>query len=236
MTRSVTRFPAGSSVADLLEQLGRIPPHRIRLDPLPGRATEKDVIRIQDRENRLYELVDGVLVEKVMGLLESALAAELIGMLRSIVEQRDEGFVTGADGTYRLMAGLVRIPDLAFTLWTRIGRKEFPREPIPDLVPDLAVEVLSENNTEQEMLRKLKEYFLAGVRLVWLVDPAKRIVRVYVAPDRETLLTEEETLTGGDVLPGPALPLRQVFARVPRDLRPTAKPRTTRKSSRKKRS
>jgi Uma2 family endonuclease len=194
------------------------------------------VIRIHDRENRLYELVDGVLVEKVMGVLESALAAHLIGQIDPFVQAHNLGFVAGADGTVRLLAGLVRIPDLAFISWHRVGSKEYPRQPIPDLVPDLAIEVLSENNTEQEMMRKLKEYFLAGVRLVWLVDPAKRTVRVYVAPDRETVLTEEETLTGGDVLPGLALPLRQVFARVPRDLQPTAKRRTTRKSPRKKRS
>src|SRR5262245_32081748 len=139
------------TVADLLERLGRIPAHRVRLDPPPGQATEKDVIRIHDRENRLFELVDGVLVEKVMGMLESCLAADLVWMIRSFVDKGDEGLVAGADGMVRLLPGLVRIPDVAFISWQRVGWKEYPREPIPDLAPDLAVEVLSEGNTEEEM-------------------------------------------------------------------------------------
>ncbi len=61
------------TLADVLRQLGGISPKRIRFRPAPGTATEKDVIEIRDRERRLYELVDGVLVEKVMGYWESVL-------------------------------------------------------------------------------------------------------------------------------------------------------------------
>jgi Uma2 family endonuclease len=50
---------------------------------------------------------------------------------------------------------------------------------IPDLAPDLAVEVLSEGNTKAEMVRKVREYFEAGVRLVWLTDPKKRTAREF---------------------------------------------------------
>jgi Uma2 family endonuclease len=119
------------------------------------------------------------------------------------------------------MPRLVRIPDVSFVSWDRLPKREVPADPIPDLAPDLAVEVLSEGNTEKEMQRKLKEYFLAGVRLVWYVDPRTRTVEVYSAPDQRTVLMEQQTLTGGDVLPGLALPLRQVFARMPR---PAEKP------------
>jgi Uma2 family endonuclease len=66
------------------------------------------------------------------------------------------------------------------------------------------------------MERKLKEYFLAGSRLVWLVDLEIRIVSVYTSPDEVTVLREGDTLSGGDVLPGFTLPLKQLFARVPR--------------------
>ena len=74
MARRTPRFPPTWNVADLIEHLGRIPPQRIRVYPAPGTATEQDVIDIQDREDRLYELVDGVLVEKAMGFRESFLA------------------------------------------------------------------------------------------------------------------------------------------------------------------
>ncbi len=86
------------------------------------------------------------------------------------------------------------------------------------------MEILSPSNTKGEMALKVREYFLAGVRLVWLVDPRKRTVRVYTAPDQSVRLTEGEALDGGDVLPGLRLPLREVFARTPK-----ARPRKKRR-------
>jgi Uma2 family endonuclease len=85
------------------------------------------------------------------------------------------------------------------------------------VVPNLVAEVLSEGNTRGEITRKLKEYFLAGVELAWVVDPYKRTVAVYTAPDEVTTLTEKETLDGGNVLPGFAMPVKDLFARLPRD-------------------
>ncbi len=211
-TRNAVRF---ETVADLLEQLGGIDPRRVRLNPPPGKATEEDLLRILARTNRPYELVDGVLVEKVMGFAESYLACDLIALLHVFVLQHDLGFLTGEVGTMRLMAGLVRIPDIAFVSWKRMGKHERPTEAIPDLVPDLAVEVLGEGNTPKEMERKLKEYFLAGVVQVWFVDPTKRSVEVFTAPDQSRMYTEQDTLDGGDVLPALNLAVRQVFALTP---------------------
>src|SRR5262249_32048333 len=79
------------TLADLLEQLGGIDPRRVRANPPPGRATAKDVLRIRQRERRLYELVDGVLVEKVMGLLESSLALDLAILLGYFLDRNDLG-------------------------------------------------------------------------------------------------------------------------------------------------
>jgi Uma2 family endonuclease len=111
----------------------------------------------------------------------------------------------------------VRVPDLSFFRWDRLpARGEVPQEPVAGFVPNLAVEVLSKSNTRKEMNRKLREYFLAGVELVWIVDPRKRVVQVYTAPDQSTLLDEDDTLDGGDVLPGFSLALRELFAMVPR--------------------
>ena len=203
-----------STIADLLAELGDIPPHRVLLRPFPGTATEQDVIAIHARSKRLCELVDGVLVEKTMGYEESALAALLIIYLGNFLRQNDLGFVAGADGTLRLMPGLVRIPDVSFISWDRLPSRHYPKEPIPDLVPDLAVEVLSESNTPKEMKRKLREYFVVGVRLVWFVDPETRNVEVFTAVDRSTTLDQGQTLDGGDVLPGFVLPLAELFDRV----------------------
>jgi Uma2 family endonuclease len=199
------------TIADLLERLGGISPARIRFRPPPGTATERDVITIQEREKRLCELVDGVLVEKVMGFYEGFLAATLIRLLGTFVDQRDLGVVVGPDGMMRLAPGLVRIPDVSYLAWDRFPGRKVTEEPLPDLVPDLAIEVLSKGNTKKEMDRKLREYFDVGVRLVWFVLPEKRPVRVYTTPDQFTQLGADQTLDGGAVLPGFALPLRDLF-------------------------
>jgi Uma2 family endonuclease len=205
------------TVADLLEKLGGIPADRVRLRPAPGTATEQDLIAIQRREKRNCELINGVLVEKPLGYPESSLAAWIITLLSNFVHQRDLGNVAGESGSTRLMPGLVRIPDVSFISWDRLPERMIPSEPILGLAPDLAVEVLSPSNTKQEMDLKVREYFLSGTRLVWLVDPRKRCVRVYTAPDQPRLVKEDQTLDGGDVLPGLNLPLCEMFARTPRN-------------------
>lgn len=175
----------------------------------------QDLIKTQKHTERLFELVDGVLVEKVMGFLESSLAMWLGALIQDFLHHHDLGVLAGPDGTFRLMPGLVRIPDVSFVSWDRLPLREIPTDPVPNLVPDLAVEVLSGGNTPGEMRLKLKDYFLAGTSLVWFVDPIERTVQVYTAPDQYTVVTEDEVLDGGAVLPGLSLPLRQVFARLP---------------------
>lgn len=212
MTAVVTSIAAIVTLADLLEQLGGIAPERVRFRPVPGTATEKDVLAIHDHEDRLYELVDGVLVEKAMGLRESLLAGAFIEILRGFVRSQNLGLVTAPDGMMRLAAGLVRIPDVAFIAWDRFPYRRVPTEPIPDVAPDLAVEVLSPGNTPGEMARKRQDYFAAGTRLVWQVEPNKRTVEVFTAPDQSTVLYEADTLEGGTVLPGFTLPLQELFS------------------------
>jgi hypothetical protein len=89
------------TVADLLERFGPLPIGRIRTNPPPGAATEQDVIDIEAQESRLYELVDGILVEKTVGIYESYLAARLIHLLAGFVERHRLGIVVGADGMMR---------------------------------------------------------------------------------------------------------------------------------------
>ncbi len=218
------------NIGEMMKQLG-VSARRIRAYPPPGQATEKDVIRIHDCTDRLYELVDGVLVEKIMSFPESALTCDMIWMMREFLDRHPLGFLTGPDGAVRLMPGLVRIPDISFISWDDLPKRQRPTDPIAGLAPALAVEVLSKGNTKREMDRKVREYFLCGVRLVWLVSLTARSVRVYTAPDQSVTLTEEQTLTGGDVLPGLALPLRRVFAEIPAPTKPAGKGKKPRRSN-----
>jgi Uma2 family endonuclease len=208
MSQAAEALPPFRTVADLLHRLGDIPPDRVRLRPTPGEATERDLL---GPDGRLCELVEGVLVEKAMGYDESLLAMELGALLHGFVKRFRLGDVTGPDGTMRLMPGLVRIPDIAFISRKNLPKKGAPRKSVPDLAPDLAVEVLSKANTKGEMKRKLREYFDAGVRMVWLIDPKTRTALVHTSPKAATKLVESQSLDGGDVLPGFTLPLRELF-------------------------
>jgi Uma2 family endonuclease len=76
------------------------------------------------------------------------------------------------------------------------------------------VEILSEGNTEKEMVRKLHEYFLAGVQLVWYIDPRARTGRACTAEHEWTEIRADAVLSSGKVLPGFELPLAALFARV----------------------
>ncbi len=204
-------FGAWTAV-DLVERLGAIPLARVRTTPPPGSATERDVIEIHDRENKLCELLDGTLLEKTMGSFESYLALYLGHLLTAFVTENRLGIVLGADGMLRLAPGLVRIPDVSFVSWDRLPGREFPREEIWSLSPDLAIEVISRSNTRQEMTRKLADYFSAGVRQVWYVYPITCEVEVYQSAEKCVTLATKEALDGGDVLPGFQLPLTTLFA------------------------
>jgi Uma2 family endonuclease len=199
------------TLADLLDRLGGVPLDRIRFRPYPGTATIQDVIDIERTEDRLCELVEGVLVEKAMGYHESALAAFVGGLLNAFVIPRNLGLVSGADGTMEIMPDLVRIPDVAFTNWDRFPGRRRPTVPVPNLAPNLAIEVLSRSNTPGEMAVKRQDYFNASIEVVWEIDPPARIVAVYTSATQFTTLGAADTLDGGPVLPGFTLPVQALW-------------------------
>lgn len=205
--------PQPRTVADLVRELGDIPIERIRLDPPIGKATIEDLDR---PDAKWCELVEGTLVEKAVGMKDSRLSAFLLELLGPMVRSRNLGLVLPGDGGSEILVGLVRKPDVAFFSWDRIPGGRIPDEPYPKAVPDLAVEVLSKNNTPGEMKRKRKEYFKSGVRLVWIIDPKKRTVEVYTSPTRKRLLTEDDQLSGAPVLPAFSIALRDFFAELDR--------------------
>ena len=204
--------PTDWTVADLLDQLGGIPPERVRMTPFPGTATEKDVIEMDDRGGPLCELIDGTLVEKTMGVYESWLAQRISYFISCYLEKHNIGIVTGPDGFYKLFPKIVFGPDVTFIRYERLPGGRVPRDPIPALAPTLPIEVLSPSNTKREMDRKLREYFKAGTELVWYVDPETQSAVVYTSPDKHAEITFDGALEGGTVLAGFELPLRRLFA------------------------
>jgi Uma2 family endonuclease len=198
-----------TALSEILDRLGNVPPVRVHL-PKPRRELdESDWLRLPNRQR--YELVDGILVEKPMGWRESWLGMVLGSLLTEFVIQHRLGIVLGADGTTRV-DGQIRLPDVAF-----YSRERLPagsEGPVLEIAPDLAVEVLSPSNTVGEMIRKRGEYFRAGTRAVWEIEPELRQIRVYSDADTFVTLGIDDTLTGEPVLPGFSLGVRALFERV----------------------
>jgi Uma2 family endonuclease len=212
MNQTLTPSRPELTAADLSARFGPIPLRRIRMNPWPGTATEDDVLTLQQSKKVLCELVGGILIEKAVKIPEAFRAGVLIRLLGNWAAVRRAGCVLGPDGLLRLAPGLVRIPDVSYVSWDRLPDRQVPDEPMLGLAPDLAVEILSPDNTAEEMAAKLRDYFAHGVLVVWLVDPRRRIVTVHASAQDALVLTEDQTLDGAPVLPGFRLPLQQLFA------------------------
>jgi Uma2 family endonuclease len=204
------------TLADLharVSALADIPPERILLHPWPGSATEADLVALAVGEPKcLCELIDGTLVEKAVGTPSSNFGIFLVELLSAYVRTRNLGVLTMADGMFRLFAGRVRMPDIAYISWDRLPGRQRPTEPVWDVAPNLAIEILSPLNTPGEMRRKRDDFFATDVQLVWEIDPVARTVAVFTRPDApDAVLAVPAVLDAAPVLPGVTPPLADLF-------------------------
>jgi Uma2 family endonuclease len=210
--RSTAPPQSHQTFAELLRELGDVPLERILLNPPIGTATEDDLVALLDGlKKRLCELVDGVLVEKTTGARESIIASIVSFYFWSYLEENDLGIAGTADGPIRIRPGRIRMPDAFFVSWERLPDEEVPDAAILDAIPDLAVEVISKGNTAEEMKRKLRDYFRAGVRLVWYLYPKTQTAVMYTSPTAKRTVRKDQAVTGGKVLPGFSVPLAELF-------------------------
>ena len=161
-----------------------------------------------------YELVKGELKRmSPTGDEHGSITMELAFTLYQYVKLNNLGRVYAAETGFKLESDpdTVRAPDIAFVRKERIeatGRVQGYRSG----APDLAIEVLSPGNTKREMTAKVEEYFAAGAHLVWLVNPKSKTVTVYRSSTDSMILTEKDTLDGGEVVPGFKIPVAEIFA------------------------
>jgi Uma2 family endonuclease len=195
---------------DLAARFGDIPLWRISFDPPPGQATEEECITINERSERLCELVDGTLIEKVMGSYESLIAVNLITELSLYLRQHRIGIVLGADGMLKLRFKLIRIPDVSFISRESLKQGTFPRHGVAAVAPTIAVEVISVGNTKREMKQKLDEYFSFGAAEVWYFYPDTQTIDRYTAPQQSETLAADQTLIT-PVLPGFSCSISNLF-------------------------
>lgn len=177
---------------------------------LPRKYTDKELAKLAD--DAVSEFVDGRVVEKVMSTESTWTAARLTTHISIHLMQAGAGGDVLVEQSFRCVPDDprgFRRPDVAFVAAGRVPTPA-PGGPLP-FAPDLAVEVVSPTDGIEELETKLAEYRSAGVRLVWVVIPAVRTVRVYPLDGPDHALRAGDTLSGGDVLPGFAVPVADLF-------------------------
>lgn len=165
-------------------------------------------------DGELYEFVDGEPVEKHMGAESDEIALRLGGRMQTFAEAHTLGRVYGGTTGYRNCfphaPRLLRKPDVSFVAESRLPDGRTPRGDF-SIAPDLAVEVVSPNDAYEEVSRKVSDYKLAGVKLIWVIDPATKTVLVRRLDRSCAELDETGTLSGEDVIPGFTCPVADLF-------------------------
>ncbi len=169
--------------------------------PVP--MTAEELFDLPDDDYK-YELVEGELIRMApTGGEHGVLTVRVAYMLHAYVQDNDLGVCSGAETGFILQRApdIVRAPDAAFIAKARIPESGIPKAYWP-FAPDLAVEVTSPSDRFSAVQTKIAEYFSAGTRLVWVIEPATRTVYVYRSVHDVQALGEDDELSGEDVLPG----------------------------------
>lgn len=178
------------------------------------RLMTADELLVMPKDGFHYELVKGELKRMPpTGREHGGVTMNLAAPLHLYVKLNKLGQVYAAETGFKLQSDpdTVRAPDIAFVRAERIHSTN-REQGYGDGAPDLAVEVLSPGNTKREMTDKVEEYLAAGGRLVWAVNPKSKTVTVYRSFTDVATLTENDTLDGGDVVPGFQIPVAEIFA------------------------
>ncbi len=180
-------------------------------DSGPFTPTVTVPVRIPD--DMLYEVVDGKVVEKEMGASEVEIAG-ILGQYLGVFARTQRLGRALIECIFRIdkAKDLQRRPDVAFVSHASWPvRRRVPDVAVWDLVPDMAIEIVSPTNTADHVQEKIHDYFSAGVRRVWVVYPRQQEVYVYASPTEIQVLKSGQDLDGGDLIPGFRLPLAALF-------------------------
>jgi Uma2 family endonuclease len=168
-----------------------------------------------ENSDKLFEFIGGEIVEVVSNPYASKLGARMGGLLSNYLDEHDLGHLTGADGGYTV-AGERYIPDAAFISYQKHpGELSYHDRYLP-FAPDLAIEVLSPGNREDEITIKVANYLAAGT-LVWLLKPEPQQIVVFAPGQPARILNSGDTLDGGALLPGFQVALAHLFRKTGSD-------------------
>jgi Uma2 family endonuclease len=163
--------------------------------------TAEDLLKMPNDRRR--ELVRGELREMApAGFDHGAVIGKLSYLLSQHVYGKGLGLILGAETGFKLERNpdTLRGADTAFVSAERVSMVGRPKGFWPG-GPDLAVEVVSPGDTVEEVEEKVDDYLRAGTPLVWVINPRRRTVTIHRPDDNPVVLRENDTLTGGAVLP-----------------------------------
>ena len=161
----------------------------------------------------LYEIVNGKVVEKTMGVYEVHVTNLLDLFLGRFAFDHQLGNVE-SEMLFKLSkdARSQRRPDIAFISYEKWPKgRRFPSDNAFLIVPDLMIEVVSPTNLANEVEEKVVEYLEAGVRMVWVVHPTTARIYIHDGLSSVRVVTRNDELDAGHVLPGFRIPLDQIF-------------------------
>ncbi len=160
--------------------------------------------------DRLFQLIDGEIVEKVPTEEHGAIVSKIIARLVVYIETHNIAGRVVTEGSYRTPQDdyNTRLPDVAYTSPERLMPLVKKGDALQ--MPDLAIEVKSPTDTYKATKDKAHYYLLNGTKMVWLVYPEKQIVTV-LTPDTEDIFTVQDTLAADEIIPGFALEVKTIF-------------------------
>ncbi len=180
--------------------------------PEPARYTAEDLLTMPDGDD--YELVDGQLVERTMGIESVWVGGRVYRLLSDYSDAHSSGWTLTEGASFQIFKDDPNRTRRADASVIRRGR--LPGEKLPKghcrVTPDLVAEVVSPNDNSYELNEKILDWRSAGVMLIWVIDPENQTVTVYRhATSQVTLLTGDDEITGEDVLPGFRCSIRDFF-------------------------
>jgi Uma2 family endonuclease len=174
-----------------------------------GFMTDEELMQLP-KNGYKYEYVNGELVMSPAGLIQEKVGTRLIYLISSYLEDNPVAEILGSNAGFRMPSGNLRSPDISVVRFERLPDGEVPKG-FGYFAPDLAIEVLSPNQTPASLREKIEEYFANGTQLVWLINEERRTVMVYRSPNDVLTLNEPDTIDGSPVLPGFACRVSEIF-------------------------
>ncbi len=164
-----------------------------------------------------HELIEGELIETMStGFVHGVVAQRIGRFIGNFVSEHQLGEVAAAETGFIMGEKTYRGADGAFISNENLEKHGYPQGFFP-VAPDIAIEVVSPNNTSEEMMEKVNLYLENGSRIVWIIYPQTRVITVYRQNNVVSLLRENDTLDGEEILPGFRLSVAELFANIPKE-------------------